>query len=41
MIQKIVCFIGLHHYRDCDECEQKNSVSIMIKCDHCGKVTSE
>lgn len=41
IIKKILCFIGFHHYNDCDECEPSSSVSIMVKCERCGKITTE
>jgi hypothetical protein len=39
-IRKILCFFGFHHYIDCDECESKNVVSIMVKCQYCDKINS-
>ena len=35
---KIACFFGLHEWMDCDECEAPDNVSIMEKCNNCGKV---
>jgi len=39
IIRKILCFVGFHRYIDCDECELKNKVSIMVKCEICGKIS--
>jgi len=41
LIRKILCFLGIHRYEHCDECEVKSNVSIMIKCERCGKISSE
>ena len=39
ILRKILCFLGLHNYEDCDECEVLQPIDIMRKCIYCGKIT--